>query len=449
MLFGTKPELRIEGNIAYLGVLDLLHMSRDAKLDIQTGANMGFFSPELAPAEGRVLAEGDPADPLWRGRGRGSRPGRRPRSARRPEGREEVLLRAGGSGSVGSGRQADAREPVHAGALAPVDPAVAREHDSTSTRGRILMTRVMTRLHLCPNLLAFQRTGRPDPSLDELTHANFPHVPKDMHIVCAWDMDEGPLFLVRNPNTTSREAVLVWNVHLGGLKRYRGRGLVFFSFAACELLARLNGADFDDSVLATTDSRYIAKWLTHGLPRHREALGAGRLQPDAYPQCGTGPSGIRDIRRWTSSTANVGSFINDVMLDTLLSGPNRLHAIQSTQGRRVLGAEELQRWRSARVRQAGGPAVPGDQDGLRERVRGEQLRVRHRLVRDAQGRRARGQGAPRRRRRGSTGTRMRRASGAGFPATRRRGTWMASAESRPTARPRATTSWSRPRCVGR
>jgi hypothetical protein len=326
VLFGTKRELRIEGNLAYLGVLDLLHAG-DAHMDLQTGVNMGFFGPELAPAEGEFWMK---------------------EIQRIRFGVDEARVRDLDAVLARLDDQKAERKPffepedqdacVRAAKLMietqsmPVlwRRSILRSLDATldTTRGRILMTRVMTRLHLCPNLLAFQRTGRPDPALDELTHANFDQVPKDMHIVCATDMDEGPLFLVRNPNTTSREAVLVWNVHLKGLKHHRGRGIVFFSFAACELLVRLNGADFDDSVLATTDSQYIAKWLTLDYPvTEKLAAPAGASRP--YPALWNRTIGDSDIQRWISSAANVGSFINAIMLDTFLSGPNRLHALQS------------------------------------------------------------------------------------------------------------------------
>ena len=208
--------------------------------------------------------------------------------------------------------------------------SIQRSLESTTdlARGRILMTRVMTRLHLCPNLLAFQRTGRPDPSLDDLTHANFPRRPQGHADRLRMGHGRRANVPCSQPEHNLHEAILVWNVHLGGLKRYRGRGLVFFSVAACELLPRLNGADFDDSVLATTDARYIAKWLTLDYPLPRSSRRRPAPAEPTLP-CGTGPSGIGSIGRWASSMATVGSFVNNVMLDTILSGPNRLHAIQS------------------------------------------------------------------------------------------------------------------------
>ncbi len=327
VLFGAKPELRIEGTIAYFGVLDLLHLGRDATLDLQTGANMGFFDPALAPAEGEH----------WMNEIQRIRFGVDEAEVRDLD---AVLARLDDQKAEKTPFfEPDDQDPSARAAKLMLETqsmpvlwrrSIQRSLENTTdlARGRILMTRVMTRLHLCPNLLAFRPSGRPDASLDDLTHANFPHVPADSHIVCAWDLDEGPLFLVRNPNTTCREAILVWNVHLGGLKRYRGRGLVLFSVAACELLPRLNGADFDDSVLATTDSRYIAKWLTLDYPV-TEKLAAPTGASGAYPAAWNRTQGDRDITRWASSMATVGSFINDVMLDTLLSGTNRLHAIQS------------------------------------------------------------------------------------------------------------------------
>lgn len=327
VLFGIKPELRIEGNTAYLGVLDLLHIG-DAKMDIQTGTNMGFFSPELAPAEAeywmkevqRIRFDGDETevrdlDAIFA------------RLEDQKAERTSLFEPEDQDASVRAARLMLESQSMPVVWRRATQRAL--EHTLDTTRGRILMRRVMTRLNLAPNLAAFQRTGRPDPSLDALTHANFPQVPEDMQIVCTWDMEEGPMFLVRNPNTTSREAILVWNVHLGELKRYRGRGLVFLSFAACELLVRLNGADFDDSVLATTDSRYIAKWLTMNYPATEKVsapAGSGRTAAASWDRT----VGDQDVLRWASSTANVGAFINDIMLDTLLSGPNRMHAIQST-----------------------------------------------------------------------------------------------------------------------
>jgi len=336
VLFGTKGELRLnDDGTAYLGVLGLLHAG-DAKMDVQTGINMGFFDPELAPAEGR----------FWMNEIRDIRFSEDEAKIRDLDAifarisDQQSEKDAAEKGSLYFSSPEDEYTAVRAAKLMIENQSMpvlwrrsmlrALEHAVDITRGRILMRRVMRRLDLSPNLLAFQRTGRPDQSLDQLTHEHFPQVPKHMHIVCCWDMDEGSMHLVRNPNTSSREAILVWNVHLTGLVGYVGQGIVFFSFAACELLVRLNGADFDDSVLATTDPRYIAKWLTMDYPVTEKLSVTESTQRPRWTAW-TLVTGDADLMRWTSSSDGIGGVVNNIMLDTLLSGPNRLHAIEKTE----------------------------------------------------------------------------------------------------------------------
>ena len=327
VLYGTKAELVLSGDKAYLGSLGTLKM-HDAKMDIQTLVNMGFYEPELVPAEGRywmdhnfetlsneeeapirdlcaVFANMDNEDD-W------------------------ALMHAIRKG-VGSKRLPVLwRRLVKLLFEGPIDPS----------EGRIPMHRIMRRLDVAPNPTMFSSTGVPCMDRDILTHENYEDAPAHLKIVCCWDMPEGRLWMARNPNTHSGEAILVWNVHVMSLKMYRGRGLVFFGFDACELLVRLNGADMDDSVLATSDERYIAKWQTLHypvvpkiVPLAPKAVASKsldvRTERERYGQIGmwTQVTAKLDLQRWLDPQTSLGTFINRIMLDTLLSGEHKQAAL--------------------------------------------------------------------------------------------------------------------------
>ena len=137
--------------------------------------------------------------------------------------------------------------------------------------------------------------------------------------------------MVRNPNVHSGEAVLAYNVHHKPLMKYRGRGLLFFSFAALPLLKRLNGADFDDNVLATTNPEYIARWRSVRYPVVDKIEVTERPATPAANNANVEPEdgiGLREqLRRWTEPGMGLGHFMNLILLDNLLSGEHKVAAL--------------------------------------------------------------------------------------------------------------------------
>ena len=343
VLYGTKNELVLEGNRAYLGVLSFVRGHR-AYMDLVTLINQGLYEAHLCPAEAdhwmttvfqtlcsedhagvlnlfAVLANLDTAPTVLDAQ---SEPagdyGEEPHWA------VEEFMRKGVGHQFAPVLWRRLFKLLFEG---PIDP----------TSGRIPMFRdgLMKRLYIKPNLLAFTETGRPSKSLDELSNeaflmATFPKaVASGLPIVCCPEFPEGLLWMVRNPNVHSDEAVLAYNVHHQPLMKYRGRGLLFFSFDALPLLKRLNGADFDDNVLATTNPEYIARWRSLRYPvvdkiEITERPGTpGANDTNVAPDDGIG---LREqLRRWTDPGMGLGQFMNLVLLDNLLSGEHKVAAL--------------------------------------------------------------------------------------------------------------------------
>jgi hypothetical protein len=194
-------------------------------------------------------------------------------------------------------------------------------------RGRIFIKdgcRVYARPY--PNMI--QANGMPDPRLDNLSgkHDGIP-------MVCMPDVKEGQALVLRNPNTNSSEMILTWNIHMLELKQYKGEGWCFFGSDAGELLVQLNGGDMDDNLVVLTDPAFIAKWQTMRYPVQTKIRPVDRQTPAEVAVYRERYLGIGKF--WSYSVFNeqlkifveysdsLGSFINDGMLDTCLSGEHR------------------------------------------------------------------------------------------------------------------------------
>ena len=214
----------------------------------------------------------------------------------------------------------------------PIDP----------TSGRIPMFRdgLMMRLYLKPNLVAFTETGRPSKALDELSDpaflaATFPEaIRSGLPAVCCPEFPQGVVWMVRNPNVHCGEAVIAYNVHYGPLMKYRGKGLLFLSFNALPLLPRLNGADLDDNVLATTNAEYIRQWQSKHYPVVEKIPIAEPESPagehnDVSTDDVTRGLGIREeMERWAEPSMGLGHFVNLILLDNLFSREHREAALE-------------------------------------------------------------------------------------------------------------------------
>jgi hypothetical protein len=345
VLYGTKKELVLEGSTAYLGVLSFVRGHR-AFMDSQTLINQGFYEEHLAPAEARhwmttvfqtlasenqagvldlfsVLANLDTAPMVLDA-----------------ESEAEVT-------SEGEESRWAVEEAMRNGIGHQYMPVLWRrlfklmfERPIDPASGRIPMFRdgLMKRLYIKPNLLAFTETGRPSKALDELSNpaflaATFPEaIRTGLPVVCCPELPTGLLWMVRNPNTHCAEAALVFNVHYKPLMKYRGRGLLFLSFDAVKLLPRLNGADLDDNVLATTNPEYIAKWRSLQYPVVDKIQTTERPATSAVDNADVeseNPIGLREeMWCWTEPGMGLGQYMNLILLDNLLSGEHKVAALE-------------------------------------------------------------------------------------------------------------------------
>ena len=190
----------------------------------------------------------------------------------------------------------------------------------------------------------------PDGSIDLVKDKMFEDSCEDARIdgtpiipwVCIPDAPAGEVLIYRNPNTTSREMMVVYNYHYPELMSYIGQGWAFLGANAGAILAPLNGGDMDDNIGVIWDEAFIAKWKTMDYPVQDRIEEQTEYVPLVTEHT------VTNNRVWKegSSTWNfktfydqlgsvldfgvsLGTFINRGMLDSLLSGEHKELAIKS------------------------------------------------------------------------------------------------------------------------
>lgn len=333
--YGTKTEFKVVGDTMYIGVLGELH-EHDAYEDIQSFCNFGHYESGLAIVQGqdwmdevwRVL-ESDTSDDkivdtfsvfahLNEQRMFGEDEDGNP--VPKPEAHEWALVHA-------------MRLDVGIKSMPVLYRRVFQhmfENSIDLTRGRIPFMKVAKRLNVAPNPLCFNENGDVNLELDVLGDN-----------VCSPDLPAGKLLVYRNPNTHSKECVIVNNVHIPQLRKYRSKGLLFFGRGAGKHLSKLNGGDMDDSVIAIHDPRYIAKAESLDYPVEPKLEytdgGERKLMEDNNPYLAKARSKYlrrngewnllvleQQINRWTQYEVGLGTFINRILLDLMLSGEQKL-----------------------------------------------------------------------------------------------------------------------------
>ena len=160
--------------------------------------------------------------------------------------------------------------------------------------------------------------------------------------VCIPDAPVGMVLIYRNPNTTSREMMIVYNYHYPELMEYVGQGWAFLGADAGAILSPLNGGDMDDNIGVIWDRAFLAKWKTMDYPVQERIEEQTEYVPLVTEHT------VTNNRVWKegSSTWNfktfydqlgtvldfgvsLGTFINRGMLDSLLSGENKGIALKS------------------------------------------------------------------------------------------------------------------------
>jgi hypothetical protein len=170
--------------------------------------------------------------------------------------------------------------------------------------------------------------------------------PSGLHYVCIPDAPQGEVLIYRNPNTTSREMMIVYNYHYPELMKYVGQGWAFLGADAGEILDPLNGGDMDDNIGVIWDTQFLGKWDTMSYPVVARIEEASEYVPLVTEHA------KKNIKVWkegssvwnfktfhdqlqvmTAFGVSLGVFINRGMLDSLLSGEHKEIALKSLHNR--------------------------------------------------------------------------------------------------------------------
>lgn len=343
VIYGSHTELLLRGKKAYIGILGDLKL-HEATMDIQTGINMGFFqNPALCPAEGKAVL-GAYAKVMLEG----TEDERRDILATyaRLAHAKSVYGPNAETGELELTNPTELWATVRAfelGIETKAMPWTFRRfvqsyfgHTMNVPKGQIPM-RNFVRLNVAPNPLCFCADGSISLDLDTLGRD-----------VCTYDLPEGWILIGRNPNTHHNEAILVKNVHLPELADTEGSGQLYFGRAAGVLLKQLNGGDMDDNVWATADEAYLTEWASYTYPdvperpqvavRSQERLLQGNQHLVAHKATHkpittvwTRKILLDELDRWMQAEIGLGTYINRILLDVLLSAASKHSAIRRLQ----------------------------------------------------------------------------------------------------------------------
>lgn len=323
VIYEGKQEAVLVGKDLYIGVLGDVS-EHPAYMDIQTMTNMGWFGQDLCQKVGIETMQAL-SEVMFRGSEDEVRdllaklvPVARKALEKNPDKEGWALIKAAELGHETKTQPVFQRRFM----------TYLFENSVDLTKGRIPMFNRFGRFYVRPNPLMFDQDGTPVLAWDVLGRN-----------VCIPDAPAGPVWLVRNPNTNSKEGVLVINVHIPELMKYKGRGYVFLGAEAIDILPKLNGGDMDDSVLVTWDIDFVRKAESMNYPvqpkvactdggvkcvsqnphiaanqQHHRGLATGHWNFNVFET---------QLQQFSSYQTSLGTFINRGMLDTLLSGEHR------------------------------------------------------------------------------------------------------------------------------
>lgn len=213
----------------------------------------------------------------------------------------------------------------------------ARNHwDSevvNSANGRIPMDHMMRRADICPDPHMFDSYG-------EITPENS-IIPKGH--MCCYDVPVGPTVEYRQPNGHALEHSASMNIHLHPLKKYEGYQRCFYGADMLEMNAPKNGADNDDTQVIVFDPVAVKniRSLSYPLTTKMEVVEAKRMKPGAYFSKLVGQvqdavefvaysakDFVQSVEMARTMSLRLGQVVNNIMLDTLLSGKHKANMMK-------------------------------------------------------------------------------------------------------------------------
>jgi hypothetical protein len=152
---------------------------------------------------------------------------------------------------------------------------------------------------------------------------------------CMPDAPDGVLVTAgRNPNACSAEALVFLNYIPAELKKYKGQGRCFLLERIAEQLSYLNGGDMDDSIWVFWNSVYVLRVAAKiqeypkqpkiSVEEKKDSHWAARnrLTHEGIGDEWNWNCFRRDLKHFTQYRESLGTFINRLTLDNMLSGDN-------------------------------------------------------------------------------------------------------------------------------
>ena len=173
---------------------------------------------------------------------------------------------------------------------------------------------------------------------------------------CCMDIPQGPTMSYRQPNGMAMEHAQAVNKHFRQFEAFTGRHRTFYGPDLLEVLEPLNGADLDDTVCILHDPKIVKHTRELNYPvtskitveeQAKHAIGRfynrmTRIVENISTASYTVSDFASAMQRVREMTVRLGQVVNQISLDTLLSGPHKAnmkeyltHLIQITEDRGV------------------------------------------------------------------------------------------------------------------
>jgi hypothetical protein len=194
-------------------------------------------------------------------------------------------------------------------------------------KGRIPMDHLGQRNDLCPDPHMFDKYGE--------IHLDWSVIPSGK-CVCM-DVPTGPIVAYRQPNGMALEHTQSVNQHMREFDNYNGRRKLFYGPDLLEVLEPMNGADLDDAACVMFDPdvvKHISS-LTYPVTEKitiqsapKKTVGryydiVKRAMENAGLASYTAEDFINMMKIVRTMTVKLGGIVNDIMLDTALSGRHK------------------------------------------------------------------------------------------------------------------------------
>ncbi|CAK9249600.1 unnamed protein product [Sphagnum jensenii] len=199
-------------------------------------------------------------------------------------------------------------------------------------KGRIPYDRLGVRCDICPDPAMFDSWG--------MVHPENSIIPEGTCV--AIDVPEGPVVTYRQPNGMALEHSQSVNFHMRQFQKFGGRRRIFFGRDLLTILAPMNGADLDDTACVihdpaavkhirgldypVTEKMIVAPAKKRSVGRYYDGL--KKTVVGIVGASYTAEDFIQSMQVARSMSVKLGSVVNDIMLDTLLSGKHKLNMMK-------------------------------------------------------------------------------------------------------------------------